>query len=139
MEDLKDGFRVRAINLFGYGKTPAWPDGARQSLDGHARLVGAVLAPDAEEVHLVGHSFGGGAPEETRYHAGAPRPDPVYLVAQSGRTDAFAEAMALRDASRNSARSANGVLRRKGPPTIGVASVRGRPRRPTAARHSRKR
>ena len=94
---MEDGFRVRAINLFGYGKTPAWPDGARQSLDGHARLVGAVLAPDAEEVHLVGHSFGGGAPEETRYHAGAPRPNPVYLLAQSGHTDAFAEAMALRD------------------------------------------
>ena len=28
MEDLKEGFRVRAVNLFGYGKTPAWPDDA---------------------------------------------------------------------------------------------------------------
>ena len=25
MGDLKDQFRVRAVNLFGYGKTPPWP------------------------------------------------------------------------------------------------------------------
>ena len=25
MDDLKGDFRVRAVNLFGYGKTPSWP------------------------------------------------------------------------------------------------------------------
>ena len=24
MDDLQDRFRIRAVNLFGYGKTPAW-------------------------------------------------------------------------------------------------------------------
>ena len=28
MEDLKHRFRVRAVNLYGYGKTAPWPDGA---------------------------------------------------------------------------------------------------------------
>jgi pimeloyl-ACP methyl ester carboxylesterase len=59
MEDLKDGFRVLAVSLFGYGKTPAWPGGANQSLDDQARLVEAALPADAEEVYLVGHSLGG--------------------------------------------------------------------------------
>jgi pimeloyl-ACP methyl ester carboxylesterase len=27
MGDLKNQFRVRAVNLFGYGKTPPWPAG----------------------------------------------------------------------------------------------------------------
>jgi pimeloyl-ACP methyl ester carboxylesterase len=30
MDDLKDRFRVRAVNLFGYGKTPLWPAEATQ-------------------------------------------------------------------------------------------------------------
>src|ERR1700751_3355378 len=59
MDDLKDRFCVRAVNLYGYGKTPAWPAGAIQSLDDQARLVEAALPPDADEFHLVGHSFGG--------------------------------------------------------------------------------
>jgi pimeloyl-ACP methyl ester carboxylesterase len=33
MRDLKDQFRVRAVNLFGYGKTTAWPAETIQSLD----------------------------------------------------------------------------------------------------------
>ena len=59
MEDLRDRFRVRAVNLFGYGKTPPWPAEATQSLDDQARLVEAALPADAGEIYLVGHSFGG--------------------------------------------------------------------------------
>jgi pimeloyl-ACP methyl ester carboxylesterase len=61
MDNLKTDFRVRAVNLFGYGKTPPWPTTMAQSLD--------VLL-------------------ET---------NPFYLLAQSGRTEAFAEAMELRN------------------------------------------
>jgi pimeloyl-ACP methyl ester carboxylesterase len=25
VDDLKDDFQVRAVNLYGYGKTPPWP------------------------------------------------------------------------------------------------------------------
>ena len=59
MGDLKDQFRVRAVNLFGYGKTAAWPAETIQSLDDQARLVEAALPANADEVYLVGHSFGG--------------------------------------------------------------------------------
>ena len=45
MDDLKDRFRVRAVNLFGYGKTPPWPNEVRQSLDDQARLVEARCRP----------------------------------------------------------------------------------------------
>ena len=59
MDDLKERFRVRAVNLFGYGKTPAWRSETTQTLDDQARLVEAALPANAGEVYLVGHSFGG--------------------------------------------------------------------------------
>src|SRR3954463_5391008 len=59
MDDLKDRFRVRAVNLFGYGKTPPWRGDSSQTLRDQARLIEAALPADADEVYLVGHSFGG--------------------------------------------------------------------------------
>jgi len=59
MDDLKDQFRVRAVNLYGYGKTPPWPNEKRQTLDDQARLVEAALPAGADDIYLVGHSFGG--------------------------------------------------------------------------------
>ena len=49
IDDLKDRFRVRAVNLFGYGKTPPWPK-RTQSLDDQARLVESALPAEADEV-----------------------------------------------------------------------------------------
>ncbi len=109
MDDLKDRFRLRAVNLYGYGKTPAWPAGAIQSLDDQARLVEAALPPDAGEIHLVGHSFGGSV--AMKVAARLPgrvgrlvllETNPFHLLAQSGRTAAFAEAMALRNCIKTS-------------------------------------
>ena len=104
MEDLKGDFRLRAVNLFGYGKTPAWPAGARQSLDDQARLVEAALPPDAGEVYLVGHSFGASVAMKAAARLGSRvtrlallEPNPVSLLAQAGRTEAFADAMTMRD------------------------------------------
>lgn len=104
MESLSDRFRVRAINLFGYGRTPAWPSGASQSLDDQARLVEAALPEDADEVHLVGHSFGGSVTMKAAARLGRRagklvllEANPFYLLAQAGRTAAFAEAMEMRD------------------------------------------
>jgi pimeloyl-ACP methyl ester carboxylesterase len=59
MGDLKDQFRVRAVNLFGYGETLPWPAETIQSLDDQARLVETALPANTDEVYLVGHSFGG--------------------------------------------------------------------------------
>ena len=104
MGHLKDQFRVRAVNLFGYGKTPPWPAATTQSLDDQARLVEDALPPDAGEIYLVGHSFGGSVAMKAaaRLPARVARlvlleTNPFYLLAQSGRIDAFAEAMELRN------------------------------------------
>ncbi len=104
MDDLKDRFRVRAVNLFGYGKTPPWRAGATQSLDDHARLVEAALPANAGEICLVGHSFGGcvAMKAAARLAGRVARlvlleANPFYLLAQCGRTDSFAEAMELRN------------------------------------------
>jgi pimeloyl-ACP methyl ester carboxylesterase len=104
IDDLKDRFRVRAVNLFGYGKTPPWPGDAAQTLDEQAALVEAVLPEDSDRICLVGHSFGGSVAMKTA-HRLAGRVDklllletnPFYLLEQAGRVDAFAEAMELRN------------------------------------------
>jgi len=59
MDDLKDDFHVRAVNLYGYGRTPPWLSDAPQTLDDQARLVETPLPRNADTVCLVGHSFGG--------------------------------------------------------------------------------
>lgn len=104
MDDLKDRFRVRAVNLFGYGKTPPWPGERRQTLGDQARLVEAALPPDADEIYLVGHSFGASVAMKAaaRLRGRAAKlvlleTNPFYLLAQAGRSEAFAEAMSLRD------------------------------------------
>ena len=103
MEDLKDRFRIRAVNLFGYGKTTPWPAEATQSLDDQARLVEAALPADGE-IYLVGHSFGGSVAMKAAARLAGRitklvllETNPFYLLAQSGRIDAFAEAMGLRN------------------------------------------
>ena len=132
MDDLKDRFRVRAVNLFGYGKTPPWPAEATQSLDDQARLVEAVLPADAGEVYLVGHSFGGSVAMKAAARLSGRvaklvllETNPVYLLAQSGRSDAFAEIMECAIASRHTERAANGRPRRNGSPITGVAREHG--------------
>ena len=47
MDDLKTDFHVRAVNLFGYGKTPPWSIEAPQSLEDQARLVETALPDNA--------------------------------------------------------------------------------------------
>ena len=92
------------MNLFGYGKTPPWPAETIQSLDDQARLVEAALPANADEVYLVGHSFGGSVAMKVaaRLVGRVARlvlleTNPFYLLAQAGRIDAFAEAMELRN------------------------------------------
>jgi pimeloyl-ACP methyl ester carboxylesterase len=104
MDDLRGQFRVRAINLFGYGKTPAWPGATAQSLDDQADLVEAALPENTDEVFLVGHSFGAcvAMKAAARLAGRVSRlvlleANPFSLLAQAGRAEAFAEAIALRD------------------------------------------
>jgi pimeloyl-ACP methyl ester carboxylesterase len=104
MDDLKGRFRVRAVNLFGYGKTPPWSAETTQSLDDQARLVEAALPPNADAIYLVGHSFGGSVAMKAAARLGGRvtklvllETNPFYLLEQSGRLGAFAEAMDLRN------------------------------------------
>jgi pimeloyl-ACP methyl ester carboxylesterase len=112
MEDLQDRFRVRAPNLIGYGRTPAWTADRPQSLDDQARLVEAAIPSDADEVFLVGHSLGGAVAMKTAARLGGRvtrlvliEPNLPYLLRETGREEAFAEACSLRDSIKEAAAS----------------------------------
>jgi pimeloyl-ACP methyl ester carboxylesterase len=103
MDDLKDDFHVRAVNLYGYGRTPPWSSVAPQSLDDQARLV--ETAPrNADTVCVVGHSFGGSVAMKLAARLSGRvtklvllETNPFYLLEQAGCADAFAQAMDLRN------------------------------------------
>lgn len=104
MDDLKVDFHVRAVNLFGYGKTPPWSIDRPQSLADQARLVEAALPANVDNIRLVGHSFGGVV--AMKVAAGLSgrvsklvllETSPFYLLKQFCRMDAFNEAMELCD------------------------------------------
>jgi len=104
MDALKDRYRVRAVNLIGYGGTPPWREERPQSLDDQARVVEAALPEDADEVYLVGHSFGGAVAMKTAARLGGRvtklallEANPCYLLQRAGRHEAFAQATAMRD------------------------------------------
>jgi pimeloyl-ACP methyl ester carboxylesterase len=104
MDDLKSDFHVRAVNLFGYGKTAPWPNETPQTLDDQARLVEAAIPRGAGQISLVGHSFGGAVAMRTAARLGSRvaklvllEANPFHLLKQAGHLDAFAEAAALRN------------------------------------------
>jgi pimeloyl-ACP methyl ester carboxylesterase len=103
-EALSGRYRVRALNLYGYGATTSWPEGERQTLAAQARLVAAACEGLAAPVSLVGHSFGGTVALKAAGLLGARvgsmvliEPNPLYLLAQGGRWEEHAEVCALRD------------------------------------------
>ena len=57
-DELKDRYRLIAINLFGYGATTSWPAGEELTLGAAADLVTAVTDRVGEPIALVGHSLG---------------------------------------------------------------------------------
>ncbi len=104
MDDLKGRFRLRAVNLFGYGETPPWRGERLQTLDDQARLVEAAVPADAGDVCLVGHSFGGTVAMQAAVRLGRRvrklvliEANPFALLTQAGRRAAILEAMHLAD------------------------------------------
>ena len=57
--DLVPRFRVLAPDLHGYGATPLPPSLASLAFDDEVELVDALADLVGEDVHLVGHSYGG--------------------------------------------------------------------------------
>jgi pimeloyl-ACP methyl ester carboxylesterase len=59
MERLADRFRVFAVDLYGSGKTMAWPRDEPMRLDDELALLRSVFRVAGDRFHLIGHSFGG--------------------------------------------------------------------------------
>jgi pimeloyl-ACP methyl ester carboxylesterase len=98
IEELQARFHVLAVNLFGYGRTSAWPDGKVQTLADQAALVAAVTSRIDGPVTLVGHSLGGAVALETALQLKgrlqaviAFEPILFSLLKVHGPADAFAE------------------------------------------------
>jgi pimeloyl-ACP methyl ester carboxylesterase len=59
MERLSDRYRVIAVDLYGSGKTAAWPQDQPMHLDDEIALLTSVFRAAGDRFHLIGHSFGG--------------------------------------------------------------------------------
>ena len=103
-EVLAGSFHVKAVNLFGYGRTPAWSASRPQTLADQAALIEAIIPGSSQDVGLVGHSFGGSVAMRAAAALGSRvsrlvllEPNPFHLLRHYGRLSAFAEAAQLRD------------------------------------------
>jgi pimeloyl-ACP methyl ester carboxylesterase len=103
--ELKGDALVRAVNLFGYGATPAWSKSRAASLDDFAALVAGAVPATASGVHLVGHSLGGAIAMHAAAHQLRGRvasltliePSLFFLLAQCGSVDAYCEIATVLD------------------------------------------
>lgn len=59
VDRLAPQFRVVAVDLYGYGQSPAWSGERAFSLEDEVRLLEPVLHSAGPRFHLVGHSYGG--------------------------------------------------------------------------------
>jgi pimeloyl-ACP methyl ester carboxylesterase len=59
MEQLAGRFRILAADLYGCGKSPAWPEDRPMWIDDQLALLEPVFEAAGERFHLVGHSYGG--------------------------------------------------------------------------------
>jgi pimeloyl-ACP methyl ester carboxylesterase len=59
MERLADRYHVIAADLYGCGKSPAWPEERPMWLDDQLALLAPVFERAGERFHLIGHSYGG--------------------------------------------------------------------------------
>jgi pimeloyl-ACP methyl ester carboxylesterase len=101
--DLAHRYHVRAINLFGYGRTPAWSEAEPPSLGDYAELVARAVPSTANGIRLVGHSFGAAVAMQAAAHQLNGRvkdlvliePSLFYLLDSHDHREAFREIAAL--------------------------------------------
>lgn len=123
-ERLAGRFHVLAADLYGSGKSPAWPGGRPLSLADEVALLRPVLAAAGEPFHLVGHSYGGAV----ALAAALAEPDRVaslvlfepvlfsLLIAEDPTQPAAREIIAVRD-------DTNAALERGDPQASGARFV----------------
>ena len=104
IELLKPRYRVLAPNLFGYGQTTPWTVDGTQTLRDAADVLLAIADGLDGPLRLIGHSWGGGVAlraasvlGEQVSHLAVFEPMVPFLLKAHGRTEAAAEARALRD------------------------------------------
>ncbi|CUH64689.1 Dihydrolipoyllysine-residue acetyltransferase component of acetoin cleaving system [Thalassovita gelatinovora] len=112
MDTLADRYHLIAINLFGYGKTAPWNKDRPQTLEDQAELIAPFLAKGDERVSIVGHSFGGSVAMKAaalfKKQVGSLvliEPIPFYLLKKHARSEAYQEALDLREAVRVNGRA----------------------------------
>ncbi len=59
MESLAGRHRILAADLYGSGKSPAWPADRALSLHDEVELLDPVFRSAGDGLHLIGHSYGG--------------------------------------------------------------------------------
>lgn len=57
-ERLADRFKVIAADLYGCGKTPAWPSDHPMYLDDELERLSPAFRAAGDRFHLIGHSYG---------------------------------------------------------------------------------
>ena len=105
MDRLSGHFRTLAVDLYGSGKSPRWPDDQTLTLADEVALLEPVLADAGERFHLIGHSYGGAvALKLALAHPGRVRSLVIYepvlfsvLLAEDPAQPAAREIVALRD------------------------------------------
>ena len=98
IEERSGKNRIIAANLFGYGKTSAWPGERQMTLNDPGNLVLALAHFLPEHFTLIGHSLGAAVALQaaTRLQARLNalvlyEPIPFYLLRRHNETEAFAE------------------------------------------------
>jgi pimeloyl-ACP methyl ester carboxylesterase len=59
MEQLADRYHVIAPDLYGSGKSPAWPGERPMWIDDQIAFLASAFERTGERFHLIGHSYGG--------------------------------------------------------------------------------
>lgn len=104
-DQLSDRFHVIAADLYGCGKSPAWPENREMYLEDQVSLLEPVFDAAGESFHLVGHSLGGAiALKAALEHPGRVRSLTVFepvlfsvLVADDPASPAASDILAVRD------------------------------------------
>lgn len=102
MTELGDRYHLIAVNMMGYGGTPAWAGPHNQTIEDHVDAIERALPAGDGKVSLVGHSLGGAVAMAFAKRLGSRvdklillEPNPFYLLRDHGRNSAYAEIAAV--------------------------------------------